>query len=206
MARRQRRTTRRRRRGTGSVIRVRRVNGVGQLNNPNSVVGSSMPVLLAGSITALTTIGITQWMQPTQQNEPFMRNAPWIGLGAGILAALGLGAVTRKQPTTTMGITASVVTALAFLMPSWMSAMGGGGVAAGNGMTAGVGAIVPEYSARPGTGAIVMEPHASRGYGAGALGRGRRRGVGSYGEVVNLGAINPAAFGTPGFKLAGALR
>jgi hypothetical protein len=61
---------------------------------------------------------------------------------------------------------------------------------------AGLRAVVPEYSmrglGRGGMGAIVMESQASRGNGAGPLG--------SYGETVNLGAINPGAFGTPGFR------
>ena len=199
-----RRSTRRRRRGTGSVIRVRRVNGLGQLNNPSSTVGASMPVLIGGGITALTTIGISQWLQPTPDNAPFMRNAPWIGVGAGVLAALGLGAMTKKRPTTVMAVTSAVAVGLAFLLPGWMSSMSS--PVAANGATAGLRAVVPEYSMRGlgnrGTGAIVMEPHASRGYGAGALGRGRR-GTGAYGDVVNLGAINPKAFGTPGFQLSG---
>ncbi len=206
MARRRRRTTRRRRRGTGSVIRVRRANSLGQLRNPNSVAGAAIPVLAGGGVATITTIGLTSWMQPTAQNAPFMRNAPWIGLGAGVLTSMGLGAMTRKTATTTMGVASSIVAALAFLMPGWISAMGNGGVAA-NGATAGVGAVVPEYSrgvGRSGTGAIVMEPHASRGYGAGALGAGRRRGMGSYGEVVNLGAINSSVFGSAPFKLSGA--
>lgn len=206
-----RRSTRRRRRGTGSVIRIRRVNGLGQLNNPSSTVGASMPVLIGGGITALTTIGISQWMQPTPDNEPFMRNAPWIGVGAGVLAALGLGAMTKKRPTTVMAVTSAIAVGLAFLLPGWMSSMSSPLASNGanaNGATAGLRAVVPEYSMRGlgnrGTGAIVMEPHASRGYGAGALGRGRGRGgVGAYGDVVNLGAINPKAFGTPGFQLSG---
>lgn len=204
MAKRRRKSSRRRR-GMGSVIRVRRVNGLGQLNNPSSTVGATVPVLLGGGVAALTTIGISQWMQPTPENAAFMKNAPWLGLGVGILAALGLGAMTKKRATTAMGVGGAVITTLAFMLPSWMASMGS--PMASNGGTAGrLGAVVPEYSmrglGRRGVGAIVMEPQASRGYGAGPLGRGGRRGMGSYGEVVNLGQINPRAFGTPGFQLS----
>jgi hypothetical protein len=68
----------------------------------------------------------------------------------------------------------------------------------GNGTpAAGLRAVVPEYAMRGipsggGLGKIVMEPAASRGYGAPA-------GLRSYGENINLGAINTSVFGTPGF-------
>ncbi len=186
-----------RRKGVGSIIRVRRVNGLGQLNNPSSAVGSIMPVVIGGGVSALATIGISQWMDPMkEENRKFIANAPWIGMGAGVVAGLGLGAMTRKKPTTNMAVAAAIVTALAFLLPGWMVQMkaGNGGVM----NTAGLRAVVPEYGSRRGTGAIVMEPQASRGYGAGPLGK-----LASYGETVNLGRVNTNAFGTPGFALNG---
>lgn len=193
-----RRKKSRRRKGVGSTVRVRRVNGLGQLKNPTSTVGSTAPVLIGGGVAALTTIGISQWMDPTKtENQAFIRNAPWIGMGAGVVAGLGLGAMTRKPATTNMSVSAAVITALAFLLPSWMATMGAGSVSGVSGV-AGMGAVVPEYGSRRGTGAIVMEPQASRGYGAGPLGR-----LASYGETVNLGRVNTNAFGTPGFALNG---
>lgn len=190
-----------RRKGVGSIVRVRRVSGLGQLNQPGSMMGSTLPVIVGGGVAALTTIGIAQWMDPLKaENKKFIDNAPWLGLGAGIVAGLGLGAMTRKKPTTNMAVAAAVVTSLAFLLPGWMAGMAANGN--GNGATtAGLRAIVPEYGmrglggGRRGTGAIVMEPQASRGYGAGPLG--------SYGETVNLGRVNTGAFGTPGFGLNG---
>lgn len=190
------------RRGTGSVIRVRKLSGagVGQLNNPNSPSGAILPVLIGGGVTTLVAIGVQQYVQPTSEANIMIRNnAPWVGAAAGVLTGLALfNMSSRAAGLAAMSSSALLAVAL------WgidFAAQLRVQQAAGNGM-AGVGAVVPEYSmrgvgrlgGRRGTGAaIAMEPQAARGYGAGSLG--------SYGETVNLAGVNTSVFGTTGFPL-----
>jgi len=177
-----------RRKGMGSVIQVRKLNGLGDLGDPKSGVGSALPVLLGGAAAGATTIGIRQFMTPTTPGQmTVMNNAPWIGLGAGALVGLGLWSMS-SQPAGVAAMAGASVVALSMIFSEYAAKMR----VAKTG-TAGFGAIVPQMN---GTGAIVMEPHAGRGYGAGQLG--------SYGETVNvgsLGAIRQQAFGTPGFQV-----
>jgi hypothetical protein len=122
-----------------------------------------------------------------------MQYAPWIGLGAGTLAALALANISGK-PAGYSSFAGAAVTTLALVSSEMVSKRKLALYSSGEGIQAmrpyGLGAIVPEYGNR--LGAIAFEPQASRGYGAGQLG--------SYGETVNLGNINVAAFGTPGFN------
>lgn len=178
-----------RQKGMGSVIQVRKLNGLGDLGDPKSGVGSALPVLLGGFAAAGTTIGIRQFMTPTTPGQmSVMNNAPWIGLGAGTLVGLGLWNMS-SQPAGVAAIAGASVVALGMVfgeMAAKMRMQKAG--------TAGVGAIVAYGPGQgDGMGAIVMEPQASRGYGAGQLG--------SYGETVNLGAIRQQAFGTTGFQI-----
>lgn len=200
-------TRKRRRRGTGSVIAVRRkFQGVGKLDNPRSMVGAIVPPLAGGGVAGAVAVGIRYFAKP--DSPAFVLKmaeyAPWAGLAAGAITSLGMFFVGGAPAATSSFIGAGTV-AGAMALHDWaavakareMAALAAGGGAG----TSGIGVIVPEYGTRglrAGTGAIMMEPAASRGYGmAGA----RRRGTGSYGEVVNLGAINPGAFGTPGFQI-----
>lgn len=189
MAKRRRRRSRKRR-GTGSVIRVRRMRGLGQLNNPSSMTGSFWPPMIGGGAAAVTTIGIRQFVRPTTEwMQQLQEYAPWVGLAVGSLAAWGLGTMNKRATGWSAAAGAGAVTLGTVMMEMAAKANFG---------TDGLGAIVPEYG---NMGAIVMEPQASRGYGAGAL--GNRAGVGGdYGEVVNLGNINTSAFGTPGFQIS----
>lgn len=191
-----------RRRGVGSVIRVRKLSGVGQLKNPNSVMGAALPVVIGGGVVAMTAIGLRQFMTPTTQTQMrIVENAPWVGIGAGTLVSLALWNMSSQAAgvgALTAGLTIGIgMIASEFAARSRMSQVAPAAAAP----TAGLRAVVPEYSMagvprsrRSGSlGVIAMEPHASRGYGAGPLG--------SYGETVNLGAVNASAFGTPGFTV-----
>ena len=201
-----------RRRGTGSVIRVRRL---GQLKQ-GEFGRVAMPVVVGGGVTALTTIAVHQMTPTTPYQMGLVRNAPLVGIGAGALASMAVW--NLQSPGAGAGaLTAALTVGLGLWAVEYAAKMRmANGAVAPNG-TAGLRAIVPEYSmaglgqmpgpGRPyfgqrrgwgSTGAIAMESHASRGYGAGPLGG---RGVGSYGEVVNLGQVNASAFGTPGFTV-----
>lgn len=187
-----------RRKGMGSVIQVRKLNGLGDLGDPKSGVGAALPVLLGGLAAGGTTIGIRHFMTPTTPGQmSVMNNAPWIGLGAGVIVGLGMWNMT-SQPAGVGAIAGASVVALSMVIGEMAAKMRMASAGAG---TAGVGAVVAYGPGQgngmtSGVGAIVMEPHASRGYGAGQLGA-----VGSYGETVNLGAIRQQAFGTPGFQI-----
>jgi hypothetical protein len=119
-------------------------------------------------------------------------NAPWIGVGAGAIVGLAMWNMV-SQPAGVGALTAALLVGGSMAISEMAAKSRLTAAAPATTSTAGIGAVVPEYSAAPrrsGVGAITMEAHASRGYGAGALG--------SYGESVNLGAVNLRAFGTPG--------
>jgi len=202
--------------GTGSIIRVRKLKGLGQLDKPDSWMGASLPVVLGGGVAMATSVGIRHLITPTSEMQAnMMRYAPWIGMGAGLLTA-GIFAATVSQPAGLAAAAAATGVAGAILAADWVTRR----KLAANAPGETVDAMTPYI------GAVVMEPHASRGYGAGPLGAyetymlsGQQQGtgaivpeysqtpgtagVGAYGDVVNLQGISPGAFGTPGFQVAG---
>jgi hypothetical protein len=186
-----------RRRGMGSIIRVTPLSGggVGAVKRPHSFAGSAVPVLVGGTVAAATAVGIRYYMTPTTQTQmSVVDNAPWIGVGAGAIVGLAMWNMV-SQPAGVGALTAALLVggSMAVSEMAAKARLTAAVPVAPATTTQGIGAVVPEYSAAPrrsGVGAITMESHASRGYGAGALG--------SYGESVNLGAVNLRAFGTPG--------
>lgn len=188
--------------GMGSMIRVRRLSGgrggfagLGELSNPNTAAGALLPVFIGGGVTLLTMVGIRQFLKPkTAMGANAVKYAPLIGTGAGILTSLALWSMASQSA----GLSAMTAAGTLGLGITGMEALAKAN-AARPATTSGVGAIVPEYgmAGRRGTSAIVMEPAADRGWGM----TSGRRGTGTYGEVVSLGAVNPNAFGTPGFSV-----
>jgi len=193
-SRKRKRSSRRRsrRRGMGSIIRVSRI---GNLSDPRSGAGAILPVVIGGGVTIAVTLGIRQMVEPTtgvDSNATLLENAPLVGGLAGVIVG-GVLYAMKMQPAGLAAGAGALIAAGAM----WGLEKAADMKAATAPITAaGLRAVVPEYSmrglGRGGMGAIVMESQASRGNGAGPLG--------SYGETVNLGAINPGAFGTPGFR------
>lgn len=196
-----------RRRGVGAAITVTRM---GSLSDPKSGAGAILPVLLGGGVTVAVTLGIRQMMEPSavpgeDSNATIIENAPLLGGLAGLVVGGALFAM-KMQPAGLAASAGAVVAALGMWGLEKAAEMKAAAMVEAATLPPAVGlpgirglrAVVPEYSMRglggggQGLGAIVMEQQASRGYGAGPLG--------SYGETVNLGAINPGAFGTPGFR------
>ena len=199
------RRSRRRKRGMGSIITVRR--GMGQLD-----MGDMLPALVGGGLAALTSLGIRWFVDynaGTTQRMLF-KWAPLFGLAVGGVGSLALF-MTGGTPQAARGfLSAALVSAYGLGTDMLLKEKGGSILASGgyqpaaltngNGVvtgptidvtgTAGVGAIVPEYS-RP-TGAVVMEQVGPGGTRAGT--------IGSYGETVSLSGVNVSAFGTPGFN------
>lgn len=178
MAKRKARRGRGRRRGTGSIITAR---GMGALNDPRSLVGAMAPPAIGVGVATLVGMGIRQFVTPTSDTMAMLvRYAPLVGLGAGLLAALGLNFAVGRPAAygaaagalACAGIPMLYELAAPMLAPSAAPTAG-----LGDTWRDGFGAVVPEYSMRglaaPGAdislGATVLEP---------------------------VGAINSSAFGT----------
>lgn len=186
---------RHRRRGVGSVIQVRKLSGLGHIGASSSGVGVALPIVLGGGTALLTTVGIRQFMTPTTSTGmSVMKNAPAIGLGAGAIVAAGLWNIT-SQPAGLGALASAVLVSGGLWLSEYAATLRLQTTASG---TAGMGAVIATPTSGNGAngirgagqGAIVLEPMAGRG----------TSGVGSYGETVNLGAINRSPFGTPGFQ------
>jgi len=179
---------RKHRRGMGSVLQVRQLSGLGAMRSPNSIMGTLLPVAIGGAVTAGTMIGIRSFMTPdTETKQKLMEYAPWVGLAAGGVAGLALWNMS-SQAAGMIALAASGVIVLSTVVGE---AVATSRLAAEAPKTAGMGAIVAEFGNRNrgGMGAVLME----------RAGTGRGMGDASRGANINLGKINTAAFGTPGF-------
>ena len=189
------RNSRRRRRGTGSIITVKRLSGVERLGNPSSMTGILGPLAIGGLGTVLTTLGIRQWVTPTPENSAVVNNASWIGLGVGGLLSLMLWNMTGK-PAGVLGLGGAALATAAVKVPEMIASSGMlSAMPAGTAGARGMGAIVTETmnGARRRLGAIVMQPASAGSYGPGG------------GESVTLhglgASVIPGAFGTPTFSM-----
>ena len=179
---------RRNRRGLGSIITTKRLFGLGRLDRPGTVMGSVVPVLVGAVMAAGTALGVRYFVQPSAGSlqANLFKHAPWVGLLAGGAGAFAFNMLAGKPAAfaTAGGAAAGALSIFGYDMLSMRAAAGA------TPSTAGLGAIVPEFSGTRGLGAIVMENAKSRGYG-----------MSGYGETVQLGNINASAFGTPGFHV-----
>jgi len=174
---------RKHRRGVGSVLQVRQLSGLGAMRSPNTVMGALLPVAVGGVVAGGTMIGIRSFMHPdTSAKANVMEYAPWVGLGAGVIAGLALWNMS-SQAAGLIAIGSAAVLTLATVTGE---AVAKARMTSEVTKTAGFGAIVPEYQ-RMGTGAILMER-----VGTGDAAQGAR---------IQLGKINTGAFGTPGFSV-----
>lgn len=181
----------RRHRGTGSVLQVRKLSGLGAMRMPNSLMGSLLPVAIGGLVSGGTMIGIRSFMHPdTATKANVMEYAPWIGLAAGGITGLALWNMSSQAAGLLAVAAAGVLTLTTVVGEAVAKARMTTEVA----KTSGMGAIVAEYGGRRGTGAILME-RAGTGRASHRLGDAQR------GANINLGKINTGAFGTPGFSV-----
>lgn len=186
----------------GTVITIRRMNGLGRMGDPKSFLGALAPALLGGGSAGAAYLAARYWAKPSEGDTPkaVFKWAPLIGMGVGALASLAL-IPTVGAPAGMAGLaTALVVGGTAFAHDMIIRNKQGefalalpATVASGSGAS-GFGVVVPERILPPGTRGIVLEDAAARDprirYGVG----------GAYGEDVQLGAVNAGAFGTPGFR------
>lgn len=201
-----------RRRGTGSVIAVKPLSGLGKVSRPGSILGSFVPPLVAGVAAGGGALLVEHMGKPSNGEQPtdimitLAENAPWVGAGlgagvglamwpmfgasaalAGVAGALGVsGALLAYKMLTATQSTATTDPATGPTVST--QGLGAYRYRRMRGIR-GTGAIVPQLMppGMNGLGAIVMEPSATRGLGD------------PRGETVSLGNVNPSAFGTPGF-------
>lgn len=197
------RNRRRRRRGMGSIIRVRRLNGLGFLK------GSTGPIMapaIGGATAALTTLGVKYFVDPAKSelNDKLVRWSWLVGHGAGLLASgmiYFFGGRNRQARALAMGSAAgATVVGLGFAGLEQVKKMQleSAGLPASTAEAAATGATDPVTGAQ-GFGAIVYQQ--LRGPGMGAIvAEPAMNGLGSYGETVSLRGVNTSVFGTPGFR------
>lgn len=186
---------RRRNRKFGSLITTKRMNGLGKIHLPGSFMGAALPPLVGGLVAAATAVGVRWFAKPaaSAMQAKLYKFAPYVGLATGGAASLALYMLGGAPAALSGGVGALTVSGGIIGYDMLIKKQGGAAVQA----LIGLGAIVPEYGTR-GLGAIVMEPQTTRTFSSG----GGTRGLGAvYGETVNLGNVNPSAFGTPGFKV-----
>ena len=183
-----------RRRGTGSIITVRKA-GMGMLKGTTGYV---VPPLIGGGTAAATALAIRQWITPDTEMKQTLYKWAWLfGAGAGFLSSgllflVGGRKKAARGPAMAGAASALVVGLAGFGYDMYIERMAANAVAAAG--TEGLGAVVFQKMngmgsygedvslrgrRRLGTGAIVPE------YGGGGMGAMR--------------GINTSVFGTPGF-------
>lgn len=183
-----------RRRGTGSIITVRKA-GMGMFGKGNAK--HFVPPLVGGGVTGLTALGIRWWVTPDTEMKQNLYKFAWLyGAGAGLLSS-GLLYLAGGRKKAAMGpalaaAASSLVTGLAgYGYDMYIERMAANAVAAAG--TEGLGAIV--FQKMNGMGS----------YGEDVSLRGRRlpRGTGAivpeYGGMGAMRGIDTTVFGTPGF-------
>jgi len=189
---------RKRRGGTGSVITLRRLKGVGSLRKPSSFAGSAIPALIGGGVTGLATLATRYWAKPSEGENPLMlfKWAPALGLGGGILSSVALYWL-GGAPAMISSLVSSVMVSASMLAHDYLLKSTIGEFALAHpapqteGSTAGLGVIVPNRIGTQGVGAMMLESAASRD----PVNRYGVHGTGSYGQEVTLQGITPTAFG-----------
>lgn len=193
------------RKHVGSLITIRRMKGLGALNQPSSALGSIAPPALGVILAGATALGLRMWVNPAQGDTQaaMFKWAPLIGLavnaaGSALLYFLA-GAPAAFMQASAGTLTSGLLLAHDQVMQARAAELVSTGMPASaqpNGISGRMGVVVPQNLMGPGARGIIMEPAANRNpyrrYGiSGGVG-------GPYGESVNVGAINPSAFGTPG--------
>ncbi len=220
MAKRRHRKHRRHHRGVGTTITLRGIGAAGRrMKGKGSAMLFGIPVLVGVGVTAGALVAARYFTMPgggssatgfTPTTASVYKNAPWIGLAAGLVSALGTYYLMGPGPAMATGV-ASLGAALTGFASDQILAGSANNLAQAAvalapspaaGATSGLGSM---FTMRPGHGVrglgmgavvpqldgVVMEPSGMHGVGYTAY---------SGGEEVSLGSINSGAFGTPGFQ------
>lgn len=195
----------------GSAISLR---GLGAVKSSRGIMNFVLPTAVGVLVPAAVIASARYFAKPSESptQEFIYKNAPWLGLGAGLVSAGAMYMMSRGMaaPVAT-GVAATGVALTSFvhdqivvgdprattLTPNMATrsaeapaAPPGGGTGT-NGLgsyftqrpNGALGAAVPQLNG------VVMSPTNGVGYAAY-----------TGGETVNLGAVNSSAFGTPGFR------
>lgn len=211
MAKRRRRHHRRHHRGMGSAISLR---GLGAVKSSRGIMNFVLPTAVGVLVPAATIAAARYFAKPSESptQEFIYKNAPWLGLGAGLVSAGAMYMMSRGMAApvaTSVAATGVALTSFvhdqivvgsgkeSFLLPN-MATRNAEAPAAPPGAGAGTNGLGSYFTQRP-NGAlgaavpqlngVVMSPTNGVGYAAY-----------TGGETVNLGAVNSSAFGTPGFR------
>jgi len=218
MAKKHRKHRRRHHRGVGTTITLRGLGAAGRrMKGKGAAMMFGLPVLVGVGVTAGALVAARYFTMPgggssatafTPTTQSVYKNAPWIGLAAGLVSALGTYYLMGTGPAVATGVASlgaaltgfasdkilagdanALAQAATGLSPAAASTSGLGSMFTmrpGHGVRGlGVGAVVPQLDG------VVMEPSGMHGLGYTAY---------SGGEEVTLGGVNPTAFGTPGFS------
>lgn len=199
---------RRRSRGMGSLITVRRALGGVRRRRRGGLfsfdMSMLMPIFVGGGVAAATALGIRYFIDPATgtTQQMLVRWANLFGLGVGALASALWMMIGGGGQASSAFLSAATVSLFGlandFVLKERAAPILAAITSSGASMqlptgTAGIGAIVPEYS--NGMGALVMEQMGPGGQRPGSIG-----GLNSYGEVVSLQGVNVGAFGTAPFR------
>lgn len=203
---------RRARRGTGSVIAVRTLSGLGKVGRPGSTLGAVVPPLVGGGVAGAALLLVEHFGKPSAGQlasdtmVSLAENSEFVSAGAGALASAAIwgiyGAPAGVAALAAAAAVSGTVIAYRQLLKSESTAV----TDPASGPTVGTNGLAGRYRMRlRGTGAIVAQraiPGQYGNLGAIVMEPSKLRGLGDpRGETVSLGAVNPGAFGTPGFNI-----
>ena len=213
----------RRHSGMGSAISLR---GLGKVKSSRGIMSFVLPTAVGVLVPAAVIASARYFAKPAESETQasIYKNAPWLGLGAGLVSAGALYFMSRGAAAPLAATVAATGVALtsyvhdqivigsgndSFLIPNMATRRAaeeartatpppppGGDAGAGAGAgTAGLGSY---FTQRPNgaLGAAVPQLNGVVMSPTNGLGYSAYTG----GETVNLGAVNSSAFGTPGFR------
>lgn len=218
---------RRRHSGMGSAISLR---GLGKVKSSRGIVSFVLPTAVGVLVPAATIAAARYFAKPSESptQEFIYKNAPWLGLGAGLVSAGALYMMSRGAAAPLAAGVAATGVALtsfvhdqivvgsgkeSFLIPNMATRqrdeeLRAAANNAGAGAGAGAGAETPTPGPTAGLGSyFTQRPNGALGAAVPQLNgvvMSPTNGLGyaayTGGETVNLGAVNSSAFGTPGFR------
>lgn len=200
----------------GSAISLR---GLGAVKSSRGIMNFVLPTAVGVLVPAAVIASARYFAKPSESptQEFIYKNAPWLGLGAGLVSAGAMYMMSRGMAApvaTSVAATGVALTSFVhdqivvgdarerFLLPNMATRNAASTPAptpaptpdAGAG-TNGLGSYFTQRpngalgAAVPQLNGVVMSPTNGVGYAAY-----------TGGETVNLGAVNSSAFGTPGFR------
>ena len=223
MAKRRSRRHRRHHSGMGSAISLR---GLGKVKSSRGLMNFVLPTAVGVLVPAATIAAARYFAKPSESpTQKFIYvNAPWLGLGAGLVSAGALYMMSRGAAAPLATGIASAGVALtsyvhdqivvgdprhAYLLPNMATRDAATtNTTTTNTTTTNTTTPTPDTTATQGLGSyFTQRPNGALGAAVPQLNgvvMSPTNGLGyaayTGGETVNLGAVNSSAFGTPGFR------